>query len=91
LQLDEATASLDLKTSTILELETRVNELQTTLDGITADLEATRQNLEVAEVAKATAERELAETSAASLASQGERDKLGQVSDEVRHIFAYGS
>jgi len=91
LQLNEATASLDLKTSTILELETRVNELQATLVSISADLEATRQSLEVAEVAKATTEKELAETSAALVASQGERDKLGQVSDEVRHIFAYGS
>ena len=91
MQLDEAKASLDLKTSTISELETRVNELQATLDSITADLEATRQNLEGAELAKATAEKELADTSAALVALQGESDKLGQASDEVRHIFSDGS
>jgi hypothetical protein len=53
------------------ELETRVNELPVTLVSITADLEATRQNLEVAELVKVTAEQELAETSAALVASQG--------------------
>ena len=91
MQLDETTASLDLKTSTISELETRVNGLQATLDSITADLEFTRQNLEDAELAKAIAEKELAETRAALVASQVERVKLGQVSDEVRHIFTNGS
>jgi capsule polysaccharide export protein KpsE/RkpR len=87
LQLDEATTSLDLKTSTISGLEARVDELQATLDSVTADLEASRQNLEGAELAKATVEKELAETKA----DLGGGDKLGQVSDEVRHNFSDGS
>ena len=90
MQLDEATSSLGLKTSTISGLEARVDELQATLDSVTADLEASRQNLEGAELAKATVEKELAETKDL-VASQGEGDKLGQVSDEVRHIFSDGS
>jgi chromosome segregation ATPase len=87
LQLDDATASLDLKTSTISELETRVDELKGTLDNITTDLETTRQNLENAECAKATAEKELVETRTALVASQGESDMLGQISNEVRPHF----
>lgn len=84
MQLDEAAVSLDLKTSRISELETRVDELKATLDSITADLEATRQNLESAERAKASSEKEHAEMRAALVVSQGERDKLEQVSNEVR-------
>lgn len=91
MQLNEATTSLDLKTSTISGLEARVDELQATLDSVTADLEASQQNLEGAELAKATVEKELAETKADLVASQGEGDQLGEVSDEVRHIFSDGS
>ena len=84
--------SLDLKTSRVSELETRVDELKATLDSITADLEATRQNLESAERAKATSEKEHAETRAALVVSQGERDKLEQVSNEVRpHLMSCSS
>jgi outer membrane murein-binding lipoprotein Lpp len=84
LQLDEATASLVLKTSLISELETQVDELKATLGSIAADLEASRQNLEGAERGKATAEKEVAETRITLAALQGERDKLEQVLDEVR-------
>ena len=76
--------SLDLKTSRVSELETQVDELRVTLDSITADSEAARQNLESAERAKAAAEKEHAETRAALVVSQGERDKLEQVLNEVR-------
>jgi hypothetical protein len=44
LQLDEATASLVLRTSAIFELETQVGELKASSNNITADLEAARQN-----------------------------------------------
>jgi exonuclease VII small subunit len=83
LQLDEATASLDLKTGTISELETQVEELKASLDNITADLEAARQTFEDAKLAKATADKELAEAKDALVTSQGDRHKLEQVSDEV--------
>ncbi|KAH9984657.1 hypothetical protein BJV74DRAFT_931690 [Russula compacta] len=82
-KLDEATVSLDLKTSTISELENQVDELKASLDNITADLEAARQSLEDAELAKATADKELAETSAALETSRGDRDRLEQVSNEL--------
>jgi hypothetical protein len=84
LQLDEATASLVLKTSTISELETQVGELKVSLNNITADLEAARQNFENAKLSKASADEELAEARDALLASQGDRHNLEQVSDEVR-------
>lgn len=84
LQLDEATASLVLKTSTISELETQVEELKTSLNNITADLEAARQNFEKAKLAKASDDKELAEARDALVGSQGDRHKLEQVSDEVR-------
>lgn len=84
LQLDEATASLVLKTSTISELEIQVGELKTSLDNITADLEAARQNFEDARLAKASDDKELAEVRNALVVSQGDRHKLEQVSDEVR-------
>jgi hypothetical protein len=87
LQLDEATASLGLKTSTISQLETQVDELKASLDTITADLEAARQNLEDAKLAKATADKELAEVKDALVTSQGDRHKLEQLSDEVRPNF----
>ena len=84
LQLDEATASLVLKTSTISELETQVGELKASFNSITADLEAARQNFENAKLAKASADKELAEARDALVASQGDGHKLEQVSDEVR-------
>jgi hypothetical protein len=84
LQLDEATASLVLKTSTISELETQVGELKASFNSITADLEVARQNFENAKLAKASADKELAEARDALVASQGDRHKLEQVSDEVR-------
>jgi hypothetical protein len=45
LQLAEATASLDLKTSAISELETQVEWLKASLDSITADLEGFSETL----------------------------------------------
>ena len=87
LQLDEATASLELKTSTISELETRVEELKASLDSITADLEATQKTLEDGKLAKATADRELAEARDALVAFQGESHKLQQATDEVCSNF----
>jgi exonuclease VII small subunit len=84
LQLDEATASLVLKTSTISELETQVEELKVSLNNITADLGAAGQNFENAKLAKASADKELAEARDALVALQGDRHKLEQVSDEVR-------
>jgi exonuclease VII small subunit len=87
LQLDEATASLDLKTSTISELETQVEELKASLENVSADLEAARQNLEDAKLAKATADKELAEARDVLVTSQGDEHKLKQVSDEVRPNF----
>jgi chromosome segregation ATPase len=90
LQLDEATASLVLKTSLISELETQVDELKATLGSIAADLEASRQNLEGAERGKAAAEKEVAETRTTLAALQGEREKLEQVSDEVRPFISHG-
>ena len=83
LQLDEATASLELKTGTISELETRVEELRASLDSITTDLEAAQQNHEDAKLAKAIADKELAEARDALVALQGDGHKLEQVSDEV--------
>lgn len=76
--------SLDLKTTTISELETQVEELKASLDNITADLEAGRQSLEDAELAKATANKELAETRAALETSRGDKDRMEQVLNEVR-------
>jgi exonuclease VII small subunit len=87
LQLDEATASLVLKTGTISELETQVGELKASLNNITADLEAARQNFENAKLTKASADKELAEARDALVASQGDRLKSEQVSDEVRPIL----
>jgi exonuclease VII small subunit len=87
LQLDEATASLVLKTSTISELETQVEELKASSNNITADLEAACQNFENAKLAKASADKELAEARDALVASQGDRHKWEQVSDEVRPIL----
>jgi outer membrane murein-binding lipoprotein Lpp len=87
LQLDEATASLVLKTSTISGLETQVGELKASFNNITADLEAARQNFESAKLAKASADKELAEAKGAFVTSQGDRHKLEQVSDEVRPKF----
>lgn len=89
LQLEEATASLDLKTSTISELETRVDELKASLDSITADLEASQQSLEDAKLAKTTADKELAEARDALAVLQGDRHKLEQVSDEVGPNFLF--
>jgi len=54
------------------------------LNNITADLEAARQNFENAKLAKASADKELAEAKDALVTSQGDRRKLEQVSDEVR-------
>lgn len=54
------------------------------LNSITADLEAARQNFENAKLAKASTDKELAETREALAASQGDGHKLEQVSDEVR-------
>ncbi|KAH9984172.1 hypothetical protein BJV77DRAFT_1072339 [Russula vinacea] len=82
-KLDEATASLDLKTSTISELETQVEWLKASLDSINADLEAAQQNLEGAKLAKATADKELAEARDALVMSQGDRHKLEHLSDEL--------
>ncbi|KAF8507197.1 hypothetical protein F5888DRAFT_1602878 [Russula emetica] len=82
-KLDEATASLVLKTGTISELETQVGELKASLNNITADLEAARQNFENAKLAKASADKELAEARDALVASQGDRHKSEQVSDEL--------
>ena len=87
LQLDEATASLVLKTSTISELETQVRELKASLGNITTDLEAARQNFENAKVAKASADKELEEAKDALTTSQSDRHNLEQVSDEVRPIL----
>jgi chromosome segregation ATPase len=87
LQLDEATASLDLKTSTISELETQVEWLKASLDSITSDLESAQQTLEDAKLAKATADKELAGVRDNLAMSQGDRHKLKQVSDEVRPNF----
>jgi exonuclease VII small subunit len=75
-----------LKTSTISELETQVGELKASLNNITADLEAARQNFENAKLAKASADKELTEARDALVTSQGDRRKLEQVSDEVRPI-----
>jgi len=88
LQLDEATASLVLKTSTISELETQVGKLKVSLNNITTDLEAARQNVEEAKLAKDTADKELAEARDALVVLQGDGRKLGQVSDEVRPHFS---
>lgn len=87
LQLDEATASLALKTSTISGLETQVEELKASSNVIIADLEAARQNFENAKLAKASADKELAEAKDALVASQGDRLKLEQISDEVWPIL----
>lgn len=87
LQLDETTASLALKTSTISELETQVGELKASSNVIMADLEAARQNFENAKLAKASADKELAEARDALVASQSDRLKLEQISDEVRLIL----
>jgi conserved oligomeric Golgi complex subunit 6 len=84
LQLDEAKASLDLKSSTISELETQLEELKASLGSNTAALEAARENLENAELAKATAEKELMETREALDISRADGDKIQQVLDEVR-------
>ena len=46
------------------------------MDSITTDLETARQNAEAAELAKVTADEELAETRAALEASQADKDKL---------------
>ena len=54
------------------------------LNNITADLEAARQNVENAKLAQASAEKERAEARDALVTSQGDRRKLEQVSDEVR-------
>jgi chromosome segregation ATPase len=87
LQLAEATASLDLKTSAISELETQVEWLKASLDSITADLEGVQRNLKNAELAKAAADKELADTKAALVTSQGDGGELEQVSEEVRLKF----
>jgi hypothetical protein len=58
--------------------------LKASFDSITTDLEAARQNAEVAELAKATADKELAEMGEALAASQADRDKLQQDLGEVR-------
>ena len=84
LQLAEATASLVLKTGTISDLETQVGELKVSLNNITADLEAARQNFENAKLAKASADKELAEARDALVVSRGDGHNLEQVSDEVR-------
>jgi exonuclease VII small subunit len=49
-----------------------------------AALEAARENLENAELAKATAEKDLMEARDALAISQADGDKLQQVLDEVR-------
>lgn len=77
-KLNEVTASLDLKSTTISELETQIEGLKASLDGITADLEAARQNAELAELARAAADKELSETRTALATSQADRDKLQQ-------------
>ncbi|KAI9513033.1 hypothetical protein F5148DRAFT_462428 [Russula earlei] len=82
-RLDEATASLDLKTITISELETQVEELKASLDSITVDLDTSRQRLEEAEHAKSAADKELAETRAVLVTSQGDTEKLERVSGEL--------
>ena len=82
-QLNEVTASLDLKSTTISELETQIEELKASLDSITADLEGAHQNAEAAELAKATVDNELAQTRAALAASQADKDKLQQDLSEV--------
>jgi hypothetical protein len=87
LQLDETTASLALKTSTVSELETQVEELKASSNIIIADLEAARQNFENAKLAKASADIELAEARDALVASQGDKLKLEQISNEVRPIL----
>jgi conserved oligomeric Golgi complex subunit 6 len=76
--------SLVLKTSTISELENQVGELKVSFNNITADLEAARQNFENAKLAKASADKELAEANDALAASKGDGHRLEQVSDEVR-------
>lgn len=73
-----------LKTSTISELETQVGELKVSLNNITADLEAARQNFENEKLAKTSADKELAEARHALVTLQGDRHKMEQVSDEVR-------
>ena len=50
------------------------------------DLEATWQNLEVAELMKVTAKQELTETSAALVASQGERQVRASFRRGVVHF-----
>lgn len=83
IKLDEATVSLVLKTSTISELENQVGELKVSFNNITADLEAARQNFENAKLAKASADKELAEANDALAASKGDGHRLEQVSDEL--------
>ncbi|KAH8998859.1 hypothetical protein EDB86DRAFT_2910538 [Lactarius hatsudake] len=82
-KLNEVTASLDLKSTTISELETQIEGLKASLDGITADLEAARQNAELAELARAASDKELSETRTALATSQADRDKLQQDLGEV--------
>ena len=53
-------------------------------NNITADLEVARQNFEDAKLAKASADKELAEARDALGASHGDSHRLEQVSDEVR-------
>ncbi|KAH9039917.1 hypothetical protein EDB84DRAFT_1476973 [Lactarius hengduanensis] len=83
-KLNEVTASLDLKSTTISELETQIEGLKASLDGITTDLEAARQNAELAELARAAADKELSETMTALATSQADRDKLQQDLGDVR-------
>jgi F0F1-type ATP synthase membrane subunit b/b' len=61
--------------------------LKASLDSINADLEAAQQNLEGAKLAKATADKELAEARDALAMSQGDRHKLEHLSDEVQPNF----
>ncbi|KAI0307708.1 hypothetical protein B0F90DRAFT_1621431, partial [Multifurca ochricompacta] len=82
-KLNEATASLDLKSNTISELEYQIEELKVSVDSITADLEAARQNVEDAELAKAAADKDLAEAKAALATLHTDGDKLRQLPHEL--------
>ena len=64
-------------------------ELKASFNNITADLEAARQNFESAKLAKASADKELAEARDALVTSQGDGHRLEQVSDEVRPNLSF--
>lgn len=73
IQLAEAASSLANKTEALTVLETKVSELQASLDEATAQLETKGSSLAEAEETKSKIEQELSDVKAALEKAQSER------------------